>query len=67
EYAKSVPSKTFVNGTSGAQDTTLRDPAPNFYRFTLDGAQWQAGLGSYAYETKGYRNIAVVSEDYSFP
>ncbi|WP_207485228.1 ABC transporter substrate-binding protein [Arenibaculum pallidiluteum] len=67
EYAKSVPDKTFVNGTSGAQDTTLRDPAPNFYRFTLDGAQWQAGLGSYAYQNKGYRNIAVIGEDYSFP
>jgi branched-chain amino acid transport system substrate-binding protein len=67
DYAKTVPNKTFVNGTSGAQDTTLRNPASNFYRFTMDGAQWQAGLGSYAYDTKGYRNIAVVGEDYSFP
>jgi branched-chain amino acid transport system substrate-binding protein len=67
DYAKTVPNKTFVNGTSGAQDTTLRNPAPNFYRFTMDGAQWQAGLGSYAYDVKGYRNIAVVGEDYSFP
>lgn len=67
DYAKTVPGKTFLNGTSGAQDTTLRNPASNFFRFSADGAQWQAGLGSYAYDVKKYRNIAVVSEDYSFP
>jgi branched-chain amino acid transport system substrate-binding protein len=67
EYAKTVPGKTFINGTSGAQDTTLRDPAANFFRFSTDGAQWQAGLGSYAYDTKGVRSVAVVAEDYSFP
>jgi branched-chain amino acid transport system substrate-binding protein len=67
EYAKSQPSKTFVNGTSAAQDTTLRNPAPNFFRFTTDGAQWQAGLGEYAFKTKGYRRMVLVAEDYSFP
>jgi branched-chain amino acid transport system substrate-binding protein len=67
DYAKTVPGKTFLNGTSAAQDTTLRNPAPNFFRFSTDGAQWQAGLGRYAYDVKKYRNIAVVSEDYSFP
>jgi branched-chain amino acid transport system substrate-binding protein len=58
---------TFVNGTSAAQDTTLRDPAPNFYRFTTDGAQWQAGLGEYAFNEKGYKTVVTVAEDYSFP
>lgn len=67
EYAKSVPAKTFVNGTSGAQDTTLRDPASNFFRFSADGTQWQAGLGSYVYDVKKYRNVAVVADDYSYP
>jgi branched-chain amino acid transport system substrate-binding protein len=67
EYAKSVPNKTFVNGTSGAQDTTLRDPASNFFRFSADGTQWQAGLGSYVYDVKKYRNIAVIADDYSYP
>src|SRR5271156_4516845 len=52
DYAKTQPKITFVNGTSAAQDTTLRDPAPNFYRFTTDGAQWMAGLGDYAYNVK---------------
>src|SRR5580692_5500777 len=65
-YAKTQPQVTFINGTSAAQDTTLRDPAPNFYRFSTDGAQWQAGLGQYAYD-KGYKKVVVVAEDYSFP
>ncbi|MEA2781464.1 MAG: branched-chain amino acid transport system substrate-binding protein [Rhodospirillaceae bacterium] len=66
-YAKTQPQVTFINGTSAAQDTTLRDPAPNFFRFTTDGAQWQAGLGEYAYKTKGYKKVAAIAEDYSFP
>jgi branched-chain amino acid transport system substrate-binding protein len=67
DYAKTVPDKTFVNGSSAAQDTTFRDAAPNFFRFSTDGAQWQAGLGAYAYDNKGYKNVALVAEDYSFP
>jgi branched-chain amino acid transport system substrate-binding protein len=67
DYAKSQAGKTFVNGTSAAQDTTLRSPAPNFFRFTTDGAQWQAGLGEYALKTKGYKRMALIAEDYSFP
>ena len=67
DYAKTQPTVTFVNGTSAAQDTTLRDPAPNFFRFSTEGAQWMAGLGEYAYNVKGYRTVAVLAEDYSFP
>ena len=44
DYAKTVPDKTFVNGSSAAQDTTFRDAAPNFFRFSTDGAQWMAGV-----------------------
>lgn len=66
EYAKSVPDRTFVNGFSAAQETTLVSPASNFFRFSADGAQWQAGLGDYVYDEKGYRTVAVVSGDYSF-
>ncbi|GAC1319737.1 MAG: ABC transporter substrate-binding protein [Chloroflexota bacterium] len=66
-YAKSHPNVTFVNGTSAAEDTTLRNPAKNFFRFTTDGTQWMAGLGQYAYRTKHYHRMAVVAEDYSFP
>jgi branched-chain amino acid transport system substrate-binding protein len=67
DYAKTQPEVTFINGTSAAQDTTLRDPAPNFFRFSTDGAQWMAGLGTYAFADKGYQNVATVAEDYSFP
>ena len=66
-YAKQVPNKTFVNGTSGAQDTTLKVKAPNFFRFGGDGAQWMAGLGTYAYKTLNWRNVAILGEDYSYP
>ena len=57
DYAKTQPDVTFINGTSAAQDTTLRDPAPNFFRFSTDGAQWMAGLGDYASTTKGYKKV----------
>lgn len=67
DYAKTQPDTTFVNGTSAAQDTTLRESAENFFRFSTDGAQWMAGLGEYAYNEKGYRSVAVLAEDYSFP
>ena len=67
DYAKTKPDVTFINGTSAAQDTTLRNPAPNFFRFSTDGAQWMAGLGTYVYKDKGYKKVATVAEDYSFP
>jgi len=67
DFAKTHPEVTFVNGTSAAADTTLRDPADNFFRFTTDGTQWQAGLGAYAYNTKGYKVVVTIAEDYGFP
>jgi branched-chain amino acid transport system substrate-binding protein len=67
DYAKTQPNVTFLNGSSAAQDTTLREPAENFFRFSTDGAQWMAGLGEYVYNEKGYRKLAVLAEDYSFP
>ena len=57
-YAKEHPDKTFINGTSGAQDTTLKVQAPNFFRFHSDGAQWSAGLGDYAYNELGWKTAA---------
>jgi branched-chain amino acid transport system substrate-binding protein len=66
DYAKGQLQTTFLNGTSAAQETTLVSPAPNFFRFSTDGAQWSAGLGSHSY-AKGYKKVAVVAEDYAFP
>jgi len=67
DYAKTQPQTTFINGTSAAEPTTLIDPAPNFFRFTTNGVQWMAGLGTYAYETKGYKKVVTIGEDYSYP
>src|SRR3954452_1245013 len=66
-YAKTQPQVTFVNGTSGAQATTMSVKAPNFFRFGGDGAQWMAGLGSYAYNTLHWKKAAILGEDYSYP
>ncbi len=67
DYAKTQPTVTFLNGSSAAQDTTLFSPADNFFRFSTDGVQWMAGLGEYIYTKKGFKKVAVVAEDYSFP
>ena len=66
-YSKRRPNNTFVNGTSGAQDTTLKVRSPNFYRFHTDGAQWMAGMGDYAYNTLKWRNVVTIGDDYDFP
>lgn len=66
DYAKTVPEVTIINGISGALETTWVDPAPNFFRFNLDGAQWGAGLGSYVYNERGWTQIATIAADYSF-
>jgi branched-chain amino acid transport system substrate-binding protein len=66
DYAKTQPQVTIINGCSGAQETTFVNPAPNFYRFNLDGAQWQKGLGQYIYNVKHFKKIATIGEDYAF-
>ena len=66
-YAKEHPDKTFINGIAGAQDSTLKVGAPNFYRYHPDGAQWSAGLGDYAYNDLGWKKAAIIGDDYSFP
>jgi ABC-type branched-subunit amino acid transport system substrate-binding protein len=65
-YAKTQPQMTFINAASGAQETTFVDPSENFFRFNMDGAQWSAGLGNYAFNNKGWKKIATIGEDYSF-
>ena len=65
DYAKTKPDVTFVNGASASQDFTLRSPADNVFRFSR--RRGNAGLGTYAYQVKGYKKVALVAEDYSFP
>jgi branched-chain amino acid transport system substrate-binding protein len=66
DYSKTQPQITVINASSGALETTYVTPSPTFYRFNMDGAQWQAGLGDYVYNVKHYKKIATVAEDYSF-
>ena len=66
DYAKTQPQVTFINGCSGALETTYVNPAPNFFRFNIDGAQMHKGLGQYIYNVKHYKKIATLSEDYAF-
>jgi branched-chain amino acid transport system substrate-binding protein len=66
-YLTSVPDVTLVSGTAGAQNMTLRDPVPNVFRFSPDGAQGTAGLGTYAYKELDARRVLTVAEDYSLP
>ncbi len=66
-YSKEQPGVTFVNGISGAQDTTLKVRSPNFFRFHNDGTQWTAGLGDYAYNELGWRRVVTIGDDYDFP
>jgi len=66
DYSKTQPQVTFLNGISGAQETTYVDPSDNFFRFNTDGAQWSAGLGEYVFNEKGWETVATIGEDYSF-
>lgn len=67
DFAKQHPDKTFINGISGAQDMTLRNPSPNFFSFTSNGVQWMSGLADYVYAVQGYKQVVTLAEDYSYP
>ena len=64
QVAPRYPDVTFLIAAGTAQEVTLRDPAPNVFRFTPDAAQTVAGLGTYAYRTLGWRTAAVVTDPY---
>lgn len=67
DFAKTRPDKAFINGVAGGQDITLRSPALNFFNFTSHGVQWMAGLAEYVYKVQGYKRVATIAEDYSYP
>lgn len=67
DYSRTLVGKTIVNGSSGASDTTLRNPSPNFFRFSTDGTQWMAGLGNHVRKTMNIPEVAIVAGDYAFP
>lgn len=67
DYSRTLTGKTIVNGSSGASDTTLRNPSPNFFRFSTEGVQWMAGLGTHVYKNMNVKEVALLAGDYAFP
>jgi branched-chain amino acid transport system substrate-binding protein len=65
-YAVDNPDKLFIIGTAGSQDPTLQIAPENVFRYHGDGAQWNAGLGEIVYKRLGWRNAAIIMDDYSF-
>ena len=63
DYAKRHPQVAFMAALGGVQSATLRDPAPNFYRFFTDTSLRSAGLGAHAYHELGWREAAIVISD----
>jgi branched-chain amino acid transport system substrate-binding protein len=64
DLARRFPDVTFLASEMGAQETTLRDPPPNYFRYAPTGPQTTAGLGTYAYRDLGWRRAVVVAEDW---
>jgi branched-chain amino acid transport system substrate-binding protein len=62
-YARKRAETAFLIEPSAAPELTLMDAARNVFRFTLDAAQSNAGLGRYAYRQLGWRKAAVVGDD----
>ena len=65
-WAKSHLDKTIIIGTAGSQDPTMQIAPKNVFRYYGDGAQWNAGLGEIVYKKWGWRNAAIIMDDYSF-
>ncbi len=66
-YARNHQDHVFLNGSSGAQELTIQNAAPNFFNFSLNGVQVVAGVGRYAYKVLGYRKVVTVGEAYFYP
>jgi branched-chain amino acid transport system substrate-binding protein len=66
QWAKSRPTKTIIIGTAASQDPTMQIAPKNVFRYFGDGAQWNAGIGEILYKKWGWRNAAVIMDDYSF-
>ena len=64
DYALGNPDVIVINGTAGAQSSTLKTGAENYFRFNGDGAQWNAGIGEIL--AGEWETAAVIADDYSF-
>jgi branched-chain amino acid transport system substrate-binding protein len=66
QWAKTRPTKTIIIGTAASQDPTMQIAPKNVFRYFGDGAQWNAGIGEILYKKWGWRNVAIMMDDYSF-
>jgi branched-chain amino acid transport system substrate-binding protein len=66
QWARSRPTKTIIIGTAASQDPTMQIAPKNVFRYFGDGAQWNAGIGEILYKKWGWRNVAIMMDDYSF-
>ena len=66
QWARTRPTKTVIIGTAASQDPTMQIAPKNVFRYFGDGAQWNAGIGEILYKRWGWRNVAVMMDDYSF-
>ena len=67
-YSKTQPGITFINGSSGAQATTLvRIPRRTSSASTPRARSGWWASASTRYKTKGYKKMALIAEDYAFP
>lgn len=66
QYAADNPQITVIDGAAGAQESTLKVQAPNYFRFHGEGAQWNAGLGDLVATEAGWDTAAIIVDDYSF-
>ena len=66
QWAKTHPTKTVIIGTAASQDPTMQIAPKNVFRYFGDGAQWNAGIGEILYKRWGWRNVAIMMDDYSF-
>jgi branched-chain amino acid transport system substrate-binding protein len=66
QWARANPTKTIIIGTAGSQQPTMQIAPKNVFRYHGDGAQWNAGIGEIAYKKLGWRNAAIIMDDYAF-
>ena len=63
DVARRYPEVPFLSAFWDDAEITLRQRAPNLFRFSPDFAQQAAGLGTYAFRDLGWRRAAVVAGD----
>jgi branched-chain amino acid transport system substrate-binding protein len=56
----------YVSPISSADDLTQRQRSPLIARTNMTSSQPNMPFGEYAYETLGYRRIAIITQDYAY-